>query len=266
VKIHITCTKCSSDDFLIKGEPYLTYSKVCSVSDSGIYKFECPNGHQTVTVLRTPKHEVLYTIGVNALSDGYFRESISSFSASLERYYEFALRVIARSKDIKSDKFQQVWKLISKQSERQFGAFAIAYLLEFGLSYTSVSQNHIDKMTKLRNDVVHQGKIPTYQECIDYGQYVINIITPVEQILLDNYGSHHKKECFALANEVRKDYPSPLNVLSIVSYFSETIKNNGQLELTLEHLRKYRKFEGTPVVESEYLKSTLVIPAKLPKT
>jgi hypothetical protein len=264
MKIHITCTKCVNKS--LERKPYLEYSKVCSISDDGIYKFECPNGHQTVTVLRTPKHEVLYTIGVNALLDGYFRESISSFSVSLERYYEFALRVIARSKDIEPDKFQQIWKLISKQSERQFGAFVIAYLLETGLSYTSVSQNHIDKMTKLRNDVVHQGKIPSYQECINYGQYVIDIITPIEQNLLKNYGGHHKKECFALAAEVRKHHPEPLGVLSMVSYFSVAMKNNGQLEPTLECLRKNRKFEGTPMVESEYFKSTVVIPAHYLKT
>jgi hypothetical protein len=34
---------------------------------------------------------VLFDIGANAVVDGYYREAITSFSASLERFYEYFL-------------------------------------------------------------------------------------------------------------------------------------------------------------------------------
>ena len=91
--IEINCNVCSHDKSEEKTY-FVRYSCLRSVRDDGIYEFECPEGHRSITVLRTPKHEVLFAIASNALLDGYLRESIASFAASLERFYEFVIRVI----------------------------------------------------------------------------------------------------------------------------------------------------------------------------
>jgi hypothetical protein len=101
------------------------HSCIFSVRDDGIYEFECPEGHHSSTVLLTPKHEVLFANASNALLDGYLRDAIASFAASLERYYEFTIRVICRSKSIFQQDVIDCWKLVSKQSERQLGAFTM---------------------------------------------------------------------------------------------------------------------------------------------
>ena len=94
MRLEISCTKCSNQ--IAPGESRTVYSRVCSVRNGGVYEIECPQGHRTTTTLHTPKHEVLYAIGANAFLDGYFRDAIASFAGALERYYEFALRIISR--------------------------------------------------------------------------------------------------------------------------------------------------------------------------
>jgi glutamyl/glutaminyl-tRNA synthetase len=176
------------------------YSRLCSIRDDGIYEFKCPEGHQSLTVLRTPKHEVLFTIASNALLGGYLRDAVASFAASLERFYEFAIRVICREKAISQQEFEKCWKSISKQSERQLGAFTMLWFVEMGDPPNLLS----NKMVELRNQVIHQGKIPTYQNCIEFGQAVIDVISPIERKMLDRFPASHKDECFALAGSVRK--------------------------------------------------------------
>ncbi|RKR31632.1 hypothetical protein [Paraburkholderia sp. BL17N1] len=47
---------------------------------------------QTLVDLRQQKYEALFQIGAYATEDGYYREPVSSFTASLERFYEFFVR------------------------------------------------------------------------------------------------------------------------------------------------------------------------------
>ncbi len=256
MRLERSCTECSLQ--IAPGQSRTVYSRVCSIRDDGVYEFECPNGHRTITVLRTPKHEVLYTIGANALLDGYLRDALASFAASLERYYEFALRVIARHRRIEPDTFNVTWRLLSKQSERQFGAFVIAWVSETGKPYTSISKRRIDDLTHLRNEVIHQGKIPTALECKDYGQYVLDIAAPVEEVLLTDYRAAHKDECFAHSREVRKSSPSPLTVLSIYSVFNTAMKNDRKLEPALKRLEDARKLLQLPIIGTDRTRSRTV--------
>lgn len=66
---------------------------------------------------------MLSQIGANAIIDGYYREAVSSFSASLERFYEFSVHVLMRHFGKNSQQFKSAWRPISNQSERQLGAF-----------------------------------------------------------------------------------------------------------------------------------------------
>src|SRR5260221_8372657 len=128
MRIHLSCHKCTQT--IAEGESGIAYSKVVLINDSGTYVMECPAGHTSTIVLRTPKHEVLYLIAANAILDGYTREAILSFAASMERYFEFAIKVLARSKGIPPATLETAWSLIAKQSERQLGAIVMAWLFE----------------------------------------------------------------------------------------------------------------------------------------
>ncbi|HEY9596348.1 MAG TPA: hypothetical protein V6D33_01600 [Cyanophyceae cyanobacterium] len=234
----------------------MRYSRLCSVRDDGIYEFECPEGHRTVTVLRTPKHEVLFTIACNALVDGYLREAIASFAASLERFYEFAVRVICREKRIAQDKVEKCWKLVSKQSERQLGAFTMLWFVEMGDSPDLLP----NKMVELRNQVIHQGKVPTYEDCIKFGQAVINVISPIESKMLHEFSNSHKDECFALARLEKEKRQQPLTVLSIFSVLDAAIRESVNLEVCLGRLRLHREAQGMPSIGSEFVRARTIYP------
>ncbi|MEW6112066.1 MAG: hypothetical protein AB1664_08040 [Thermodesulfobacteriota bacterium] len=186
------------------------------------------------------------------------RDALASFAASLERYYEFALRVICRQRSVEPENFNSTWGFISKQSERQFGGFIVAWLLETGQVYTAVSKSKIERMTKLRNEVVHRGKIPTDAECIGYGQYVLDIAAPLEEVLLSDYTAAYKDECFARADEVAKSSSSPLTILTIFSVFRVAMKGDRKLEPALKRLKDFRRFYRLPTTGDEYTTSQII--------
>src|SRR5690606_34252006 len=116
-----------------------------------------------------------FDIGAYAIVDGYYREAVSSFTSSLERVYEFFIKVICSSRGIDWNIIQKTWSLVSSQSERQLGAFIFIYLQEMGEKPALLHPDHI----KFRNQVIHKGQIPTKQEALEYGQAILDLIRPL---------------------------------------------------------------------------------------
>jgi hypothetical protein len=133
--------------------------------DDGRYEVTCPKGHRSTTLLQQQKFELLFDIGAYAIADGYYREAVSSFAASLERFYEFFIRAVMLQRGIDSQVIHNAWKVVAAQSERQLGGFVFLYTLEFGRSPQLLS----GARAAFRNDVVHKGRIPTRPEAVDYG-------------------------------------------------------------------------------------------------
>src|SRR5450759_1525283 len=104
------------------GRPSSEFSQI-EFRDDGRYELKCSFGHETTTVLQQQKFEILFEIGAHAILDGYYREAVSSFTSSLERFYEFAIRVFLEKSSKSDDLFQSCWSKVSSQSERQLGAF-----------------------------------------------------------------------------------------------------------------------------------------------
>lgn len=140
--------------------------------DDGNYEIYCNQGHRSITVLQQQKYEILFEIGANAIIDGYYREAVSSFMSSLERFYEFCLRVICEKRGIQANVVSAGWKEVSILSERQLGAFIFLWISEFGEVPKILSK----KNTAFRNKVIHGGKIPTRAEAVDYGEEILSII------------------------------------------------------------------------------------------
>lgn len=68
---------------------------------------------------------------------------------------------------------------MSPQSERQFGAFLMAYLLEAKRAPALLPK----RLTKLRNAVIHKGKFPNRDEAICFGQGVVDCAIPILELL-----------------------------------------------------------------------------------
>lgn len=148
--------------------------------DDSIYKWTCPNGHEVVQPVLNERFEILFEFGLMALLDSYSREAVSSFAASLERFHEFCVEVIMNDNGIAFDNFQGTWKFVARQSERQLGAFLFLYLQKFG---DTPPWKEVDKWTKFRNDVIHQGYIPSSDEVMKYAAVIYEYILKVSKLL-----------------------------------------------------------------------------------
>jgi len=120
---------------------------------------------------------------------GYYRESVSSFASALERFNEFCIRVITKRRGIDNAVFEKSWNLMAKQSERQLGAFISLWVTEFGEIPVLLCDKKMKKedMVRFRNRVVHEGKIPTREEAIKFGNAVLDVLRPPLAILRKSY-------------------------------------------------------------------------------
>ena len=121
MRIQITCTRCG-----LNGTSQKRY--LVSYQDSGRYVVPCEHGHRDIQVLGQQKFEILFEIGANAILDEYYREAVSSFTSSMERTFEFFLKVVFFDKKM-HEQMNLVWKQMSNQSERQLGAFVSIHSL-----------------------------------------------------------------------------------------------------------------------------------------
>ena len=180
MKLPIHCGQCTRQiTDVVEFERHLDF---VNVNNSGIYPFQCRNNHDNILVLQHFDHEVLFEIGIQALVDGYYREAISSFSSSLERFYEFFIIIASKLQEISDELFNKTWKNVSSSSERQLGAYVFSYLL--------VNRKHpsvlASKYRELRNNVIHKGYIPSHDEALNYGDKVYSEIINVLFELLEN--------------------------------------------------------------------------------
>ncbi len=119
MEIYSTCVECMDQDkdpVCVKGELNREFSAVCT----------CPDGHNTIAMLWQNPFDVLYTSAVSAFLKGFYSESIMSFTAALEKTYEFFIKTTLHAEGLNFESIDDFWKEI-KRSERQFGAFCTQY-------------------------------------------------------------------------------------------------------------------------------------------
>lgn len=167
MKIVAPCMPCFEE----MGVPSFEFSFL-EFNDKGQYEVVCNKGHRSQVILQQQKFEILFEIGANAILDGYYREAVSSFTSSLERFYEFCLQVFCKKRGVKNEVFDAGWKKVASQSERQLGAFIFMWISEFGEMPKLLPEDDI----KFRNHVIHKGKIPTREEVLRYGNKILLLI------------------------------------------------------------------------------------------
>ncbi|WP_102125806.1 hypothetical protein [Deinococcus planocerae] len=152
-------------------------------ADSLIHDLTCPAcGARYVVFVRKHKFEVLFDLGTRALLEGYAREAVASFSAALERFFEFYVRAYAleRSADTALGfgealtALDGTWRHVASQSERQLGMFALAYLLREGRAPDFLTPGALG--SDFRNRVIHRGALPRREEVEAYAARVFGLI------------------------------------------------------------------------------------------
>ncbi|MEC0715335.1 hypothetical protein [Bacillus licheniformis] len=205
------------------------------ITDEGIYKYTCSKGHEVTMLLGQEKFELLFEMGAMALIDGYPREAVTSFAASLERFYEFFIRVIIEHKQIDFDEFQKTWKLVKVQSERQLGAFYFLYLNEFKQAPPKLH----DDLVKFRNDVTHKGLIPKYDEVINYSKKLFEYMSKILSILKEGYSDSIRDARFKREDiTMKKHNIQSSGGMSILTMLS----SNETFEEAFEQLKRRAQF------------------------
>lgn len=166
MRLPITCMQCSQSEEWTRDVYFVEFR------DDGNYEFVCPNGHAIKIVLQQQKFEILFEIGAYAILDGYYREAISSFSASLERCNEFAVRVLLRDRALSGQVIDEAWKVVAAQSERQLGAFVFLWINSAQKMPALMSGDDV----RFRNNVIHKGQIPTKEQALAFGNTVLTIL------------------------------------------------------------------------------------------
>jgi len=201
----------------------------------------CPKGHKSVTILQQQKFEVLFDIGAYAIVDGYYREAVSSFTSSLERFYEFFVKAVLFAKGIEENTFAQTWKVVASASERQLGAFVFLYLIEFLKPPILLARRKVE----FRNNVIHRGTIPTRQEALDYGQAVLDVVRPILRQVKEKYQTGVKKIVSQHLKECRsgQDAQGPVATMAITTILSLIVATPGHDKRSLvEALAGLRKW------------------------
>ena len=188
MEISMTCPVCSFEEQKV-------FTVRLKQQNDCVYTVNCPKGHEfKINILYHP-FQKLFEIAVYAIADGYLREAVGSFAASYERFMELFIRVVCKKRGLDAGKLDQTWKLMSRLSERQLGAFIFTHLMEFEEQPKTLREPAI----KLRNRVIHQGYIPTENEAIEYGNDVMDCITSVLERVIKS--SDHQKVLIGAINE-----------------------------------------------------------------
>jgi hypothetical protein len=159
------------------------------MTDQGIVLVECDQSHNTCIVYDARRYELLFQSASLALVDQHDREAVSGFAAALERAYEFYVRVVSRTYNLEPAIFDTMWKLVARQSERQFGCFAILYAPDCKKPPTVDN-----KQIEFRNNVIHRGAIPHSDDVYRFGEYVFKAKRDLETALQTKHASSLEAE------------------------------------------------------------------------
>ncbi|WP_338630400.1 hypothetical protein [Clostridium baratii] len=241
MKILCMCSKCIFESVETGIFDGLERKYINEVNDEGIYFVECDKGHKAYNIVDNEKFEILFDMGLEALNKGFRQESVLCFTTSFERFREWVIRVILTKNNVEKDDFDKVWSYVSKQSERQLGAFYFLYLQEFGDQPEMISQG----VSEFRNEVIHKGVIPNYEKTYNYGKYIYEYINKVLKKLEDDcYSEAKSKIKFDREHALRKKYNiknKDAGKQNIVNGICSTVKRSEEYETFEEALKRIKE-------------------------
>lgn len=220
MKTVLTCMQCLKE----YNFPGLLYFN--EIPDDGLFHLCCDKGHETNTILQQHKFELLFDLGLSALSDGYYREAIVNFAASLERFYEFYISFVLTKRNIEVNQFNIYWKQFTNSSERQYGAYVFLYLLEHPNREPPFindikPKTGMKKWIEYRNDVVHKGHFSTKNDALLYGELVYDFLKQqVNELLTQDKINVEKTLINYLDSQIKKTPTNNISTLCIPTVIS----------------------------------------------
>jgi hypothetical protein len=136
--------------------------------------------------------------------------------------------------------FAAAWKPVARQSERQLGSFIFTYL-----SATKKAPKLLpDQKVEFRNKVIHQGRIPSREEAIEYGERVAEIVVPIIKELKTNHEDQVQAAVSRHLDRLRKQVTVPniatMAISTMISTIRATSEPQPSLREWIEGLRHQR--------------------------
>jgi hypothetical protein len=183
MRMPMSCFECHREVAEAGGGEVTGAYWLITLDDDFKYIGACPNGHEVRVALGNVRYELLYDQAIMCLHLGFLREALSGAATALERFFEFACRVMLEHAGINEAIVDRGWSGISR-SEPQQGAFLALYLLTFKRAFaTPPGVRTLGGMTTPRNNVVHNGWVPDEEEATKYAKEVFEISRAVRKDL-----------------------------------------------------------------------------------
>jgi hypothetical protein len=215
MKLLATCSTCLQQSGSAKNERI-----PIDLTDDGVLSGHCPIGHDFSMCIQGKKFELLLDVAVATFCDGYGRESVGTATSAYERFLEFYIEVIAAKKGISAENYFAMWKHISNQSERQFGAFLALFTNETGTPPIVLEPKYVE----LRNRVIHKGYIPTEKEAYEYLERIFDFIAPilsrVKETMYEAMMLVVRRELFQRHASARTSQANPIATVAMSTVFS----------------------------------------------
>lgn len=145
-----------------------------AMNDDGVFTGTCSSGHVYSIAVQNLPFELLFDEGLAALVDGYLREAVLDFAASLERFCETFVESSLARLQAPSDVMKATWAPMRKASERQYGCFLGLHAAVLHTQWPHIA-NDTDKRG-FRNRVVHEGHWPVQEEVLKYARFVFDAV------------------------------------------------------------------------------------------
>ncbi|WP_214691591.1 MULTISPECIES: hypothetical protein [unclassified Exiguobacterium] len=171
------------------------------VQDKRGFIFECKEGHVSVGAVSIETYELLYDRAIFAYDDAYYRETVANLAASIERFHEHCVNLMLYIGEIEQEYVHSLWKRVSKQSERQYGAFLFLYLNLFKLPPPEMKKiNNKLEWLSFRNNVIHSGYFPSKEEAEKSIEITSQYIKEIREKFMSEIGKgqvlnyHHEQD------------------------------------------------------------------------
>ena len=244
MKFPIFCHKCLNDNI----GPYIPCSSIDDINDQEVHEIVCERGHKCYYQIGNQKFDILFTLGIQAMSEGYYREAIVNFTSALERFYEYAITLMLLINEVPYEEVSDFYKNIGKHSERELGAFCSLYYMVRKVPPTLLSNSK----RSFRNDVIHGGISPKYEKTLEYGDTIRNLIKDDYLFLDSNYPDAVYRLLSGQASETKALDIGSIEIISCG--IEQYVLSDLSIEDMIKDIQNYKT-----VIDRLFKKSTPVI-------
>jgi len=220
ISVPIICQECNPDGRSVGNFVPSPVFLDLRANGDGSYRSECSRGHQQIVALRQQKFEILFELAAYAIRDGHYRQSVSSCTASLEDFHEFFLRAMAYESGITKERFDAAWKLLGISPQNRQEAYLLNYRNFCSRPPVLLSHQHND----WKDSVMKKGKMPRREECVTFGQAVLQILRTAVGDARDAFPNGVKQvvqEYVAAAQQHASTSEAPWSIRTIVNLAME---------------------------------------------